>query len=83
MERESFKEYSEAAIVERKKLFVMKSCFEELYPFFINGGHHFCKTEQAECKRIFKQPRDFTVKDLFDGNLCSYQFVIDFFLGSR
>ena len=30
MERESFKEYSEAAIVEKEKLYAMKSCFKEL-----------------------------------------------------
>ena len=53
MERESFKEYSEAAIVGRKKS-SMKLCFEELY-ISINGGRHFCRTEQ---------PREFTVKEI-------------------
>ena len=39
------------------------------------------KTKQAEFYRISKQPRDFTVKEItfFDGNLCFYHFVIDFF----
>ena len=31
---------------------------------FINGGRYFCRTEQAECKGISKQPRDFVVKKL-------------------
>ena len=33
MERESFKEYSESAIVE--ELFAMKSCVEELHTFLL------------------------------------------------
>ena len=37
MERKRFKEYSEAAIVEKEELYAMKSCFEELH-IFINGG---------------------------------------------
>ena len=38
MERESFKEYSEAAIVEKEELYAMKSCFEELHTFLSMGG---------------------------------------------
>ena len=33
MGRESFKEYSEAAIVEKEERSVMKSCFQELHTF--------------------------------------------------
>ena len=44
----------------------MKSCFEELHTFFYQWGAIFLsksrRTEQAECKRIFKQLRDFMVK---------------------
>ena len=34
MERDSFKEYSEAAIVEKEELLAMKSCFKELHTLF-------------------------------------------------
>ena len=36
MERESFKEYSEAG--KNKELYAMKSCFEELHTFLSMGG---------------------------------------------
>ena len=41
LERESFKEYSEAAIVEKEELYAMKSCFEELYTFLSKGAIFF------------------------------------------
>ena len=68
MERESFKEYSEAAIVEKKDEIMLLKSFIHLY----HWGRYFCRTEQAERKRIFKQLRDFTVKEItfFDRNLC-------------
>ena len=65
MERENFKEYSEAPIVEKEELDAMKTCFEELLTFLSVGGRaifRFLKIKQAECKRISKQPRDFTGK---------------------
>ena len=34
MERESFKEYSEVAMVEKKEFKGMKSCFKNLMDFF-------------------------------------------------
>ena len=37
MERKSFKEYSEGAIVEKKELYAIKSCFEELHMFLSVG----------------------------------------------
>ena len=43
---------------------------------------YFCRAKQAERKRIFKQPRDFTVKvsTFFRWEFMLYQVVIDFFL---
>ena len=38
MERESFKEYSEATITGKTELYAMKSCFEELHTFLSIGG---------------------------------------------
>ena len=38
MERESFKEYSEALIVENEELKAMKSCFDELHTFLSLWG---------------------------------------------
>ena len=76
MERENFKKYAEAAIVEKRKkeLYGINSCFEELYryTFLLMGWRrYFCRIKQAECKRIFKQPRDLTINEItfFDGNL--------------
>ena len=40
----------------------MKSCFEELHTFLSMRGN--ISAEQAECKGIFKQLRDFAVKKL-------------------
>ena len=52
----------------------MKSCFEELYTFISMRGDIYSSevTEEAEFERIFKQRRDFTVKQItfFDENLC-------------
>ena len=41
MERESFKEYSEAAIVEKEELYAMKTCFEKLHTFLSTGAMFF------------------------------------------
>ena len=51
MERESFKEYSEAAMVKKEELHAIKSCFEELYTFLSMRGDISweVRTEQAEC----------------------------------
>ena len=50
MERESFKEYPDAALVEKEGLQAMKSCFEELYLFMSMRGDGSSKvnTEEAE-----------------------------------
>ena len=54
MERESFKlfrEYSEAAIVKKEKLYAMESFFEELHTFLSMQGDIFSsevRTEEAE-----------------------------------
>ena len=51
MERERFKEYTEAAIEEKIKLKAIKSCFNELHTFFFSmRGDIFSslvKTEEA------------------------------------
>ena len=55
MERGSFKEYSEAAMVEKEELYEIEICFEELRMFLSMGaGRYFFRTEQAECKRNFQ-----------------------------
>ena len=52
----------------------MKSCSEELYTIF-------CRTEQAECKRIFKQPRDFTVEEITFSMVIYVDINLLFFFG--
>ena len=48
MERESFKEYSEAAIVEKK----MKSCFRRALYIFIIGGDISAELNKQSVKEI-------------------------------
>ena len=68
MERESFKEYSEAAIVEKEKHYAIKSCFEELHMFLSLGGNISSggKTQQAECKRNYIFRSEFMMISICD-----------------
>ena len=50
MEGDSFKEYSEAAIVEKEEFHVMKPCYKEFHTYSLTWGHISSKvrTEQEE-----------------------------------
>ena len=70
MERESFKEYSEVAIIVKAELYAMKSCFEELHTILSMRSKN--TSLEVKTKGVKKQPRSLTVKEItfFDGNLC-------------
>ena len=51
MERESFKEYSEAVVV-KKELCAMKSCFKELYMFLSMGSVISAEPNKQSVKEI-------------------------------
>ena len=72
MERESFKEYSEAAAVDKKRALIDKILLRGTSYVFINAARYFFFGSQNRRSEIFKQPRDLTVKEIafFDGNLC-------------
>ena len=55
MERESFKECSEATIVEKEEFYAIKTCFKKLYTFLSMRGDisSEVRTEQAECHENF------------------------------
>ena len=70
---------------------ILRSCYSRkkrwnhAFKSFIHlyhWGRYFCRTEQAERKRIFKQLRDFTVKEItfFDRNLCWTDTCINLWL---
>lgn len=83
MARKSFKEYSEAAMVEKEELQALKSCFEELHMLISMRGDISSSevSQRSEVLKNFEAAKGITVKDItvFDENLRWYKFLIDIY----
>ena len=75
MERESLKEYSEAATVEERRALSDEILLRGTLYVFIDAGRYFFFQSQNQGSgvlKIFQAARDFTVKEItfFDWNFC-------------